>query len=629
MRYIILGTAGHIDHGKSALVKALTGTDPDRLKEEKERGITIDLGFANLTYPDGLTIGIIDVPGHERLIKNMLAGAGGIDMVLMVVAADEGIMPQTREHLAICEMLGIKRGLIAITKSDLVDQEWLELVMEEVEEFVRGTFLEATEITPVSSKTGYNIERLKNEIREMALLVEPKPVNGVFRLYVDRVFTLKGFGTVVTGTAMSGSMEIDFPVEILPRRIRTRVRGLQSHGQKIERAYAGQRVAINLQGVDREEIQRGDVIATPDKLIPSYAVDTFVDILKDASITKIKSGSLLHFHTGSSERTARIIIYEKDELQPGDSTFCQFRFKEPVVVMSGDRFIIRRFSPLITVGGGEILDPTPVKKRKRDALEKLKGLKSGNIEQRLMIKIRDCGLNGLNRSVIEGWVKAELDVIEDALNALLKKGLVLSIDGKLISKESFENFSGRVISTVERFHKDNPLRLGMQKDSLRAYFKGMGQRPFDALLSLVEDLIVEKDIVRLKNFRISIAEEKRQSMGRILNILEEAGFQPPMKAELAKMLSISEREITELLRILTSEGRLVRINDSLFLPVSAYRRMLSLLKDFFRQKTEMSVSEFRDMLNTTRKYALPYLEHLDSSKVTLRVGDMRRLLLKE
>jgi selenocysteine-specific elongation factor len=629
MRYVILGTAGHIDHGKSALVKALTGTDPDRLKEEKERGITIDLGFANITYSDGLTVGIVDVPGHERLIKNMLAGAGGIDMVLMVVAADEGIMPQTREHLAICDLLRVKRGLIAITKSDLVDQEWLELVMDDVRGFVKGTFLEGAEIIPVSSKTGQNIQTLRDSLGRMALLVEPKPVKGIFRLPVDRVFTLKGFGTVITGTAISGSIEIESTVEVLPVGIKTRVRGLQSHGRKIEKAYAGQRVAINLQGVEKDEIKRGDVIATPQRLMPSYAVDASVKILKDASIAGIKSGSLLHFHTGSSELITRIVLYDKDELKPGDDSFCQFRFKAPVIVMSGDRFIIRRFSPLMTVGGGEILDPTPKRKRRSEALQVLKGLDNGDIKERLMIKIRDCGLNGLSYSEIEGWIKADSGRIEDALNSLLREEMILSCDGKFISKESFESFSNKVVSIIEKFHENNPLRKGMQKDAVKAYFKGIEQKTFDLLVSLINGLIVEKEIIRLKDFSISVADEKMEIMQRIFKTLEDAGFQPPMRAELAKRLSIDERELSELLRLMASEGRLVRINDSLYLPVAGYERMLSMLKDFFRRKNEMSVSEFRDMLNTTRKYALPYLEHLDSHKITLRVGDMRKLLLKE
>ena len=358
-RYIILGTAGHIDHGKSSLVKALTGTDPDRLKEEKERGITIDLGFADLSYPDGLKVGIVDVPGHERLIKNMLAGAGGIDIVLMVIAADEGIMPQSREHLDICDLLKVKRGLIVINKSDLVEEDWLTLIEDDIRKFAKGTFLENAEMIAVSSKTGHNIELLKEKIHELALSVEPKSVHGIFRLPVDRIFTLKGFGTVVTGTAVAGSISLDDPAEILPKGIKTKIRGLQSHGEALKTVYAGQRVAVNLQGLSKDEIQRGDVITIPDKIKTTLFVDAELEILNDVSVDVLKSRSLVHFHTGTLELVARIIIHpvgkrtategvhDKEELKHGERGYCQFRFKIPVTVMAGDRYIIRKFSPLL------------------------------------------------------------------------------------------------------------------------------------------------------------------------------------------------------------------------------------------------------------------------------------------
>jgi selenocysteine-specific elongation factor len=335
-------------------VKALTGTDPDRLKEEKERGITIDLGFADLAYPDGLKVGIVDVPGHERLIKNMLAGAGGIDIVLMVIAADEGTMPQSREHLDICNLLKVKRGLIVINKSDLVEKDWLTLIEDDIRKFVKDTFLENAEMIAVSSKTGHNIELLKEKIHELALSVETKSVHGIFRLPVDRIFTLKGFGTVVTGTAVAGSISLDDPVEILPKGIKTKIRGLQSHGETLKKAYAGQRVAINLQGLSKDEIQRGDVITMPDKIKTTLVIDAELEMLKDSSIDVLKSRSLVHFHTGTSELIARIVIYpvrNNDELKPGDRAYCQFRFKTPVAVMAGDRYIIRKFSPLLTIEG--------------------------------------------------------------------------------------------------------------------------------------------------------------------------------------------------------------------------------------------------------------------------------------
>ncbi len=333
MRYVILGTAGHIDHGKSSLVKALTGIDPDRLKEEKERGITIDLGFADLTYPDGLTVGIVDVPGHERLVRNMLAGAGGIDLVLLVIAADEGIMPQSREHLAICNLLKIKSGLIAVTKADLVEKDWLHLVMDEVRGFVKGTFLEGAEITPVSSKTGENLDLLKEKIREVALRVEPKPEKEIFRLPIDRVFTLKGFGTVVTGTVVSGTLSLDETAEVQPSGISAKVRGLHSHGKAIRTARAGQRVAINLQGVNKEDLRRGDVAVTPKNIQPSRIIDARIDLL--AEVSPLKTKSLVHFHIATSETIARVILYNRDELNAGESCYCQLRLDEPVVALSG------------------------------------------------------------------------------------------------------------------------------------------------------------------------------------------------------------------------------------------------------------------------------------------------------
>ena len=332
IKSVILGTAGHIDHGKSSLVKALTGVDPDRLKEEKERGITIDLGFANLFYPeDNLTVGIVDVPGHERLIKNMLAGAGGIDIVLLVIAADEGVMPQSREHLAICQLLRIKAGIVVITKADLVDDDWLQLVSEDAKKFVENTFLENAEVIPVSSKTGFNLELLKEKVRSLAVSVMPKLIDGIFRLPIDRVFTLKGFGTVVTGTALSGTTALDSPVEILPSGIKSKVRGLQTHGKGVDKAYAGQRIGLNLQGVDRELLQRGDVVVAPDRFVPTQAVDAKLEMLKDAPV--VKSRSRVHFYAGTSETIARIIIYGSDEVKAGESCYCQFRLEDPVVTL--------------------------------------------------------------------------------------------------------------------------------------------------------------------------------------------------------------------------------------------------------------------------------------------------------
>jgi selenocysteine-specific elongation factor len=628
MRYVILGTAGHIDHGKSAIVKALTGVEPDRLKEERERGITIDLGFADLTYPDGLRVGIVDVPGHERLIKNMLAGAGGLDLLLMVFAADEGIMPQSREHLAICNLLKIKRGLIAVTKTDLVDEEWLALVTDEVRGFVKGTFLEGAEIIPVSSKTGQNVELLKEKIGEIASGVEPKPLKGLFRLPVDRVFTLKGFGTVVTGTAVSGSISLDEPVEVLPEGIKTKVRGLQSHGDMLKKAFAGQRVAVNLQGVAKEDLQRGDVITSPKKIMPTYVVDASVEILSDSLINSLKNRSLVHFHTGTSELIGRIIIFDNKELKPGEKAYCQFRFNSRIAVMAGDRYIIRRFSPLMTIGGGEILDTAPKRRRRADGYDDLEVFEGGVLGDKIRMKVFNSGLGGITQAGLEGWINAELRETGKAIEALIKEGKVIRCDERLIDEKVFDVFSKKAVATLEDFHKRNPLKQGMLKEALRAVFKGLDQKIFEELMAIVSVIIPDKEMLRLGSFNISLDEDKVLLEEKILKILEGALFQPPAKEELSSALSIKQKELDELLKIMASKGRLVRINDALYLTSGSYDKMIDGLRRFFNEKAEMSVGEFRDILGTTRKYALPFLEYLDSNKITLRVGDVRKFLLK-
>jgi selenocysteine-specific elongation factor len=627
-RYVILGTAGHIDHGKSALVKALTGTDPDRLKEEKERGITIDLGFADLAYPDGLKVGIVDVPGHERLIKNMLAGAGGMDIVLMVIAADEGIMPQSREHLDICNLLKVKKGLITVTKSDLVEEDWIELVQEEIRDFVKGTFLEDAEIIPLSSKTGHNIDILKEKIRELAMNVEPKSEKGIFRLPVDRIFTLKGFGTVVTGTAVSGSISVESNVEILPKGIRAKVRGLQSHGKDIRKARAGQRVAMNLQGVGKEDINRGDVVAIPDKLKTTYFIDADIEILKNAPLKNLKNRSLVHFHAGTTELTGRIIIYDSEELKPGNTAFCQLRFKEPITVMAGDRYIIRRFSPLMTIGGGEILDVSPKRRRRDERMKDLEVFEKGSLQEKLLVKIFQGGLQGVAMADIAAWIKVEPSELQSEISKLAKEGKIFQYEGRIIHQEKYAEFEQEVAETLAGFHKSNPLKPGMSKEALRALHKGIDQKLFEILLGQISDVVLERELIRLKTFKIALTQDKKVLKDKILKALEQSEFQPPSKDELAKSISIKPQEAGELLKIMTAEKSLVRINDSLYIPMDNYSKMIDDLKSFFSTKSEMTVGEFRDILKTSRKYALPFLEYLDSNKITLRVGEVRKFLKK-
>lgn len=624
MRYVILGTAGHIDHGKSSLVKALTGIDPDRLKEEKERGITIDLGFADLSYPDGLTVGIVDVPGHERLVRNMLAGAGGIDLVLLVIAADEGIMPQSREHLAICDLLKIKSGLIAITKSDLVEKEWLELVTDEVKQFVQGTFLEGAEIIPVSSKTGQNLDLLKNKIRDIALKVQPKPVKEIFRLPVDRVFTLKGFGTVVTGTVVSGTLSVEEPVEIQPSGIHTKVRGLHSHGKFIQTAYAGQRVAVNLQGVDKEALRRGDVVLTQRSVVPSRVLDARIELLNN--VPELKNKSLVHLHISTSETIARVVLYNREELKPGESCYCQLRLDEPVVALSGDRYIIRRFSPVITMGGGTVLDPSPERRRRKDTTADLEVLEKESLSEKIAVKVKKAGLKGLDASSLTGWIRAEIPVLEESLRQLKSQRVLIQLNTTLMHRDVYRALSAGILGALETFHKENPLSPGMPKEELRAQMR-INPDIWGNWLSSMETVTVDREVVRVSNFRAASSDSSAAS-SKILEMLEKARFQPPTKEELSEALSLPLKLATDMLKLMGKEGTLVRINDSMYITASAYKELISLLKAFFSKKPDMTVAEFRDILGTTRKYALPFLEYLDSNKITLRVGDVRKFLLK-
>jgi len=620
MKKVILGTAGHIDHGKSAIVKALTGIDPDRLKEEKERGITIDLGFASIRYPD-LIVGIVDVPGHERLIKNMLAGVGGIDIVMLVVAADEGVMPQTKEHLAICDLLKIKSGLVALNKVDLVDEETVELAKEDIKEAVKGTFLENAEIIPVSAKTGYNIELLKEKIRELALSVKEKSAGGIFRMPIDRVFTLKGFGTVVTGTVLSGKISIDSPVEILPAGISSKIRGLQSHGEQIKEAYAGQRVGINLQGISKEDLKRGDIVTVPETLKPTSFIETKIKLLKDAK--PLKNGAPVHFYLSTSETIGKIKLFNKAEILPEEEAFAYIKLQEPIVAMAQDRFILRRFSPLETLGGGIVLDPEPPKRKKDIEPEHLELLSRGTLQEKIEVKIKRKSMNGISTSELEGWINADLKEIKKAVDELIEKGRIVKAENHLFHIDVFNNFRATILNLLKEFHQANPFKEGLPKEELKTRACLDRTPEILMLLPYIEDVLLEGNKVRLKS-------APKEEIDPVLEekIIQELrkDFQPPFKDELAQRLSMTESKLTDLLKIIARKGKIVRINDSLYLPIENYNKMLELLKEFFSKKNEMTVSEFRTLLNTTRKYAIAYLEHLDSQKITLRIGEIRKMV---
>jgi len=519
-------------------------------------------------------------------------------------------------------------GVIAVTKCDLVEPDWIELVQEEVREFVSGTFLGDADIVPVSSRTGAGIDELKEKIRQLAMTVEPRSEHGIFRLPVDRIFTLKGFGTVVTGTAVSGSISTDKNVEILPSGKRTKVRGLQSHGRDIKTARAGQRVAINLQGIAKEEIRRGDVVTIPDKLKSTLFLDADIELLKDASIVSLKTSSLVHFHTGTTELTARVVLYDRNEIRPGEKGFCQYRFKEPVTVMAGDRYIIRKFSPTVTIGGGEILDVSPRRRRRDIRLKDLTVLEKGDTAEKLSVKILQSGVNGISLSELAGWIKIDQPDLEREIMRLEKESVLMRAGGRLIHSKAYEKFRDDLISMLDAFHKDNPLRPGMTREELRSVYRGVDQKIFEHLIGQIDELVVERQIVRLKSFKIRLGEDKQAIKGRILRLLEKTAFQPLNRDEIAKEIRVSPRETAELLKIMASEKTIIRINDTIYISADKHEIMLNRLRDFFSAKSELTVGEFRDMLGTSRKYALPFLEYLDSSKITLRVGEVRKYLKK-
>jgi selenocysteine-specific elongation factor len=472
MKHFVLGTAGHVDHGKTALIKALTGIDTDRLKEEKERGITIELGFASLLLPSGQTLGIVDVPGHEKFIKNMVSGAAGIDLVMMVIAADEGIMPQTKEHLHICSLLGISKGIVALTKIDLVEKDWMELVQSEISEFLRGSFLEGAPIVPVSAIKEKGLADLLKALEAAVSKIPEKADSGIFRLPVDRVFTMKGFGTVVTGTLVSDRIKSGEDIQILPEEITARIRGIQVHNQPVEEAWAGQRTAINLQGIEKSAIKRGDILARPETIQPSQRLDVFVEFLS-SNAKNLKNRTLVRLHTGTSEIIARLILLEKDEIAPGQKAFAQLVLANKDVVVAGDRFVLRSYSPITTIGGGQIIDPLPAKHKRLNnkIIDKLNLLQNGTLPEKISVILERAGFTGINLRGMAFRLGINAKKIREALENLFssKKAFLLdSDDTTVISAYLAHQLEELIGKNLTAYHKKNPLHEGISKEELKA-----------------------------------------------------------------------------------------------------------------------------------------------------------------
>lgn len=633
MKQIILGTAGHIDHGKTVLVKALTGIDTDRLKEEKERGITIELGFAYLDLPGGGRIGIVDVPGHERFVKHMVAGAGGIDIVALIIAADEGVMPQTREHLDICTLLGVERGLVVLTKIDLVDPELRELAVEDIKDFTKGTFLDGAPVVPVSAVTGEGIPELIAALEQLVEEVEERAVDGLFRLPVDRVFTMKGFGTVITGTLVSGRVKIGETVEILPSGITAKVRGLQVHGTKVEQAVAGQRTAVNLQGVEKSAIERGEVVLPPGVVESSKLLDGEIIHLSHAP-RPLKNGVMLSFHTGTAHQMAKIFLLGINELKPGERGYAQLRLRSPVVALPHDRFVLRGSSQIQTIGGGIILDAHPHKHKrfKGDAVAQLEQLKSGDPASILGLHIRKEGVRGLEVGKLAGYANLPPATLSTTMDQLLSHKKAIKFDReaeRVIDGELYTQLKDEMMKVLEEYHAANPLKPGMSKEELKSKLpREVDGKLFNALLSdLVGDQSVtqDKDKVRLAGHRIALEGKQQELEGRIAGIMRQAGLGPPSVKELSEQLKAGEKEVQEILAVLADAGTVVKLKGGVYFHRDPLQELRERLVAFLKEKEKISTQDFKALTGVSRKFTIPLAEYFDAIKVTVRVGDDRVL----
>ena len=631
MKQIVLGTAGHIDHGKTALIRALTGIDTDRLKEEKERGITIELGFASLRLPSGLVIGIVDVPGHEKFVKHMVAGAWGIDIVALVVAADEGIMPQTREHVDICRLLNVKKGLVVISKIDLADDELIELVEEEVREFIKGTFLEGGSIIRVSSLTGQGIGDLLKALGELAQETEERPADGLFRLPIDRVFVMKGFGTVVTGTLVAGQVRIGDSVQILPSGHEAKVRGIQFHNQSVREARAGQRTALNLQGLEKTLIRRGEVVCYPGTLEETQMLDGELEHLK-SSPRPLRNRVQQRFHIGTSLVPARIILLDREELKPGEKCMAQFRVETPVVALPQDRFVIRGSSVVQTLAGGVVLNNHPFRHKRLNpkVIEELVLLRDGKLEETITFHVRQSSYGGLSFSGLRGRVgNVSPDRMRTALDGLTKGNEIIAVgsEGKQYVHGSFCGaLKEEILRCLKDFHLRSPMALGLSKEELKTKLpKTMDPRLFHLLLQEMirtNRVILEKEKIRLAEHRISVRED---ILEQVEHTIQEGQLQPPSVREMVDRLSMEHRDLKDHLELLVNRGVLIRVKGDLYFHRDAILRLREALVEFIRENGEITTSQFKGLTMVSRKFAIPLLEYFDGIKATIRVGDKRVL----
>lgn len=634
MKHIIIGTAGHIDHGKTTLIRALTGRNTDRLKEEQNRGISIELGFTYFDLPSGKRAGIVDVPGHEKFIKNMLAGIGGIDIVLLVIAADEGVMPQTKEHLSILQLLGIKKGFVVLTKVDLVEEEWLELVKEDVQMTIKGTFLENAPILTVSSTKGIGIENVIKTIDDLTDEVEEKDVRGRARLPIDRVFTISGFGTVVTGTLISGTFKVGDEVQVFPGNKKARIRTIQVHDTDTHEAYAGQRVAINLAGLKKVEVNRGDVLAPINSMKDTMMLDVKVKILEDCPKI-IENRSRLRLFIGTKEILCRIVFLDREYLSPGESGYAQLRLEEPTVAKREDRFILRFYSPMFTIGGGQILEPNPSKKKRfeESSIEELKIKEKGDTKEILEKRIKDESYRFPTiKDISVDTVMNEEEVIRE-INILEEEGKLICIpqlkDIYIIHVECLNELESTIEEELKKFHNKKPLKPGVSKEEIRSkFFNNAKPKLADSIFNLLYErgkIKQNNDTISLKDFHIIYSNEQNKIANNIKQLYKLDEFIPPKYEEIVSKIDASENEISQVYESLIDNGEITNIGEGIYLLKETYDSALKLLIDYLDENGSITASQYRDLLDTNRKISISLLECFDKNKVTKRIDNIRVL----
>jgi selenocysteine-specific elongation factor len=642
MREIVLGTAGHVDHGKTSFIRALTGIETDRLKEEKQRGITIELGFAYLDLPCGHRLGIVDVPGHEKFVKNMVAGVSGMDLVAFIIAADEGIMPQTQEHFEICRLLGVKQGIIVITKKDMVDEEWLEMVTEEVREYCEDSFLEDAPLVHVSSISGDGIDAVRDLLDSFVAAQQFREVHGPFRLPVDRIFAIKGFGSVITGTSMSGRVSIGEELCFYPRDMVAKVRGIQVHSSDVETVEAGHRTAINLQGVDTASVSRGMVAATPGSLLPGYMLDCeFLYLATNAK--PLKHRARVRVHLGTAEIMGRISLLDRDLLQPGDTAGVQILLEEAVAVWPGDRYVVRSYSPVATIGGGEILGNMPPRKRKRlterDRNENIKIfdiLQDDDVENKILLFLRERGTLGLTFDELAVRLGTFGKQLKKIITTPLSSRKIVVVDSstqRYLAKSVSDGVEQSLITNLETYHSKNPLQVGLSKEELRSGLgRNVDQKVFHfCLLELQKkELVVQEDsYVRLASHQVALQADEKKLQKDLERWYREKGLTTPtMRESMEQFSDYPESLLKEVFALLLREGKLVKVSETLYYDADAIGGLQEKVRAFIEKEGEIDAPRFKNLSGLTRKFSIPLLEYFDRIKLTIRVGDIRILRKK-